>query len=372
MFEHDPQSVVVGLSAKLAARSRHVCLFLGAGVAKACGLPDVTDLQAKVLAGLAAADRTAFEALLAHGNFETGLTRLRRIAALLVGKQELEGLTAKAAIDLDANVCKAIVKELDVSKADLTAMRSLGAWAARADYLLPLEIFTVNYDLLIESSLEELRVPYFDGFSGTLRAGFHAELVEAAPNSSHWVPSFFVRVWKLHGSVNWAWTERKQIVRLGQATSDGDAAAIYPSDTKYEESRRVPFIVLQDRFRRALHQPETLVIISGYSFGDSHLNELLFDAATQRERSEIIAFCHGDIPAAAAERALITPNLQLVGSSEAIISGIRAKWRAPKDSTPGVWIDSKFALTDFRTLASHLARSAARETLGGTAGTGTS
>lgn len=366
MFEHDPQSVVVGLSARLAARSRHVCFFLGAGVAKACGLPDVADLQAKVLLGLAAPDRAAFEPLLAHGNFETALTRLRRIAALLVGTQELDGLTANAAIDLDVKVCKAIVKELDVTKADLAPVRSLAAWAARADYLLPVEIFTVNYDLLLESALEQLRVPYFDGFSGTLHAGFHAELVEAPPDADHWVPSFFVRLWKLHGSVNWAWTARKQIVRLGHAVTDGDAAAIYPSDTKYEESRRVPFIVLQDRLRRALHQSETLVILSGYSFGDSHLNELLFDAVTQRERSEIITFCHGDIPAAAAERALITPNLQLIGCTEAIIGGTRAKWRPPKDSTPELWKDAKFALTDFRILASYLARSVTTDPLGGT------
>jgi hypothetical protein len=43
------------------------------------------------------------------------------------------------------------------------------AWAARTNYLTPLEVFTVNYDLLIEEAFEEFLVPYFDGFVGTLR-----------------------------------------------------------------------------------------------------------------------------------------------------------------------------------------------------------
>ena len=60
-------------------------------------------------------------------------------------------------------------------------MLALAAWAVRADYNLPLELFTVNYDLLIETALERRRVPYFDGFIGSLQARFHTELVETAP-----------------------------------------------------------------------------------------------------------------------------------------------------------------------------------------------
>ena len=84
--------------------------------------------------------------------------------------------------------------------------------------------------------------------------------------------SRFVRLWKLHGSVNWVRSDDDQIVRIGQPAKDLPAA-IYPSDAKYEESRRVPFLVLQDRLRRALHQPETIVLVSGFSFADDHLNE---------------------------------------------------------------------------------------------------
>ncbi|MDX3966819.1 MAG: SIR2 family protein [Bradyrhizobium sp.] len=362
MAEHDPLRFATELSAKLATRSRHVCVFLGAGAARACGLPDIAQLQDRVLGRLSEDERGALNNQLAGRNLEEALSRLRRIAALITGDQTVDGLNAAQAKELDAIVCQAIVKELDIEAADLAPVCRLAAWAARAGYRLPIELFTVNYDLLLETALERLRVPYFDGFVGTLMARFHTELVEGIPGlDTESVPAFFVRLWKLHGSVNWAWQDERQIVRLGKPVAEGAAAAIYPSDTKYEESRRVPFVVLQDRLRRALHQPETLVIVAGYSFGDAHLNELLFDAAVRRERSEFVAFCYSEIPDALADRANTTPNLQVAGSREAILGGVRGNWKPPADAPAELWENDQLALRDFGKLAAYLARSAARE-----------
>jgi hypothetical protein len=253
------------------------------------------------------------------------------------------------------------VTELNLDGANLVPACHLAAWVARATYNLPVELFTVNYDLLLETALERLRVPYFDGFIGTLKARFYTELVEDMPGSEGGIPSFFVRLWKLHGSVNWAWEGDRQIVRLGHPVTGEIAAAIYPSDAKYEESRRVPFVVLQDRLRRALYVPETLVIISGYSFSDAHLNELIFDAATRRERSEIIALCYDEIPEAVISRALTTPNLQAVSTREAILGGVRGRWSTPRDPPTDLWKNDKFLLPDFRNLAAYLARSSITE-----------
>jgi hypothetical protein len=362
MAEHDPQKFAHELSAKLATRSRHVCAFLGAGVACACGLPDVVQLQTQVLDALTGDDRKAFEEQLKGRNLEQALSRLRRIAALLTAGQTLDGLTAAQSTALDAVVCQKIVEKLDITGANLAPIYSLAAWAARANYHLPLELFTVNYDLLIESGLERLRVPYFDGYVGNLRARFQTELVEAAPGQEgFWLPEFLVRLWKLHGSVNWLWEADQQIVRLGQPVTKDLAAAIYPSDTKYDESRRVPFVVLHDRLRRALFQPETLVIITGYSFSDDHLNEVLFEAASKRQRSELIVFCYEAIPDTLAERAVITPNIQVATAAEAILGGVRAPWKSPPADIPNVWKDDKLLLHDFSGLADYLARSSIRE-----------
>ena len=363
MTTHDPQEYATALGAKLATRSRHVCMFLGAGIGKACGLPDVAELQTRVQSQLEAADQDAFDRQLKGRNIEKVLSRLRRIAGLVAGDDTVDGISAAQAAALDAKVCQLIVGALDIENANLTPVVNLGAWTARADYRLPVELFTVNYDLLLETALENLGVPYFDGFVGNLKARFRTELVEALPGSeSGCVPSQFVRLWKLHGSVNWIRSDDHQIVRIGRPVPEERPAAIYPSDAKYEESRRVPFVVLQDRLRRALHTPETLLIIAGYSFGDAHLNEMIFDAAARCERSEFAVFCFSDLPPDLCERAGRTPNVQLIGRTEAVLGGVRAEWKAPSDPVPNLWEDGTLALPDFAHLASYLARSSGRGT----------
>jgi hypothetical protein len=360
--DHDPIKFVTDLGAKLASTSRHVCTFLGAGVARACGLPDVTELQDRVLKNLEGEQRKAFARQLEGQNLEQALSRLRRLAGLLTGNDTLYELTAEGAATLDRAVCRAIIKELDIQAADLIPIYQFAAWAARANYRTPLELFTINYDLLLETALDRLRVPYFDGFIGTLKARFHTDLVEAnAGVDAESVPAFFVRLWKLHGSVHWAWDDDQHIVRMGKPVEGDRVAAIYPSDSKYEESRRVPFVVLQDRFRRALNQPETLTLVSGYSFRDQHLNELLFDAATRRARSEVVIFCHSTIPESLSKRASVTPNLQVVSGGEAILGGIRANWKPPTNSPPNLWENGQLALADFKHLAAYLGRSSTSE-----------
>ena len=362
MAEHDPSRFVTSLGAKLAARSRHVCMLLGAGVGKACGLPDVKELEKRVLEELSSADRAALQRVMTGRTLEETLSRLRRISALLAGGETVDGITALEARDLDAIVCRAIVKALQVDGADQAGARCLAAWAARASYHMPLELFTVNYDLLLEAALEQARATYFDGFMGNIEARFQTELVEAMPGAGgESMPAFLIRLWKLHGSLNWMWTEDGEVVRIGRPVPEGRAAAIYPSDAKYEESRRVPFVVLHDRLRRSLNEPETLVLISGYSFGDEHLNEVLFDSALRRERSEYIAFCFGDIPEALIQRASVAPNLQVVSQQEAILGGMRGAWKEPDDKMPNLWGEEGLALCDFNQLAGYLARSTARE-----------
>ncbi len=354
---HDPRQFIASLSAKLASRSRHVCLFLGAGVSKACGLPDVADLQKRVLENLNAEQKKQFTFQLSKGHLEQALSRLRRIRALVDGSDTVDSLTGEAATALDVAVCKIIVDQLGANALDDKPMRYLAAWLQRANYHLPAEIFTVNYDLLLEQALESTKTPYFDGFVGNIRGRFQTEMVEAAPGHHDWLPAFFVRLWKLHGSINWQW-EAHDVVRLGIPVPLGVAAAIYPSDTKYDESRRVPFVVLLDRFRRALLTQESLLIISGYKFGDAHLNEIIYDAAARRERSEVIAFCRSEIPESLSQRAESTPNIQVVTGTEAIIGGERQDWKIPESEISGIWEDGKFALREFGPLAKYLARSA--------------
>jgi intracellular sulfur oxidation DsrE/DsrF family protein len=360
MANHQVADFANGLSAKLATRSRHVCAFLGAGTSSAAGLPTISQLVNKVQNGLSEVQNDAFQKQLAGRDLEQVLSRLRSIRSILADdSQQIDGLTGQQAADLDVVICQQIVKALDIKSADLSPILHFAKWVASAEYHLPLEIFTVNYDLLIETALDKLAVPYFDGFVGTLRSRFRTDLVEAAGGSDDSLPSFLARIWKLHGSVHWAWDNgpRTEVVRLGGAVTDLDPAAIYPSDEKYSESRRVPFVVLQDRFRRALNHPESLILISGYSFADAHLNELIFDAAIRRPRSEIIVFCFDNIPQNLADHAETSRNIQVVAAKEAILGGIRAPWEPPDDTSQSIWNQNGLTLVDFKYLGHYLAQS---------------
>jgi hypothetical protein len=363
MASHDPVAFAHELGARLASRARHVCVFIGAGAGKACGLPAIAELESKVASSLPAEQREAFAGQLKRGNLEQALSRIRRIATLLEGESTtVDDLSVDAAVRLDNAICQAVVSHLAVDGADLDPMRAFASWAAAGDYHTPIEVFTVNYDLLIETAFEEIALPYFDGFVGALRARFRADLVEAIGGRTPELPSSFVRLWKIHGSVNWASRREahEEIVRLGAPVSGDVPAAIYPSDAKYEESRRVPFVVLHDRLRRALEEPETLVIVSGYSFSDQHLNETLFEATRRRPRSEVIAFCRSEIPEQLAEEAKKTPNLQALANKEAIIASVRADWKEPTDPPAGIW-DNGFLLGDFSGLTAFLSRSTAAD-----------
>ncbi|WP_220033639.1 SIR2 family protein [Curtobacterium sp. MCSS17_011] len=364
MLSHNIASFAGGLSAKLATRSRHVCTFFGAGTSKACGLPDVALLTEKIIAGLKDEQRTTFTRMTTSRNLEQALSRLRRIQAVVEGDDIVDGLTKSQARDLDVEVCKLIIRELSAADTQTVPAQKLAAWVARADYSRPVEIFTVNYDCVLEAALEAEGVPYFDGFVGTWRARFRTDMVEASSSDlGTLLPPFFARLWKLHGSVNWSWDDGRpagEVLRLGTTVPEDEIAAIFPSDAKYEESRRMPFVVLQDRLRRALHEPETLFLVSGYSWADDHLNELLFEAAARRPRSEIVVFCYSDIPANLAEKAEQTPNLQVITQGEAIIGGLRAPWEGPDEGVtlpPDIWDGTTCGLGDFTNLASYLSRS---------------
>lgn len=346
------------IATKLASRSRHVCLFLGAGASCSAGLPNVAGLKDAVLVSVPDDDAGPIRSLLEGRNLEEGLSHLRQVRGILEGSEKtFDGLDSASAERLDQVICSAVILALDDSHADLTPFNTLGAWLGSVDYERPVELFTVNYDLLLERGLEHAAGAYFDGFVGSVEARFRSDLVEPLDSASgDRLPASFVRLWKLHGSCNWVQrmvNGRQEVVRIGSAPRDAATVAIFPSERKYSESRRVPFVVLMDRLRRALAETETVTVVSGYSFGDQHLNETLFDAARHHLRSEMIALCHDSIPDVLASVAGEVRNLTVLSPSEAIVGGRRGRWNE-EDASPGVFEDGAFLLGDFAGLAQFL------------------
>jgi len=226
----------------------------------------------------------------------------------------------------------------------------------------PLEVFTTNYDLLLERAMEAIAAPYFDGFVGTYEGRFRPDLVDsAAPSADIFPPVRWIRLWKLHGSISWVRVDAPTpgtVVRRSGAP-DKTPLAIFPSLQKYDESRRTPFVVLADRLRRSLSVPETLCLTIGYRFGDQHINEVLFDAATLHPSSEVVALFRDAAPEDVTKKALSIPNLSLFDARNATIGGQTAGWEVANADTP-FWANGRFALGDFAMLARFLLLSVGR------------
>jgi hypothetical protein len=355
----DPAEVAVDLSAKLSARSRHINLLMGAGTSRPAGLPDVKALLASIMADLEPDLKKLADQAFDGRHLEDGISRIRKIRALLGGGEQFGDFDPASTERLDIEIERLIVKHLSAQPTSRVAHEQLATWVVGEYYSSPIEIFTINYDLLIEEALEAQGAYYADGFVGNLSAGFRADIVEATGTTSDTYPASFARLWKLHGSLNWATNASGQIVRTGAPVGGANTAVIYPSEDKYDQSRRVPFTVLQDRFRRALAVPESLTLVTGYSFGDQHLNEVIFDSARRYPRSEVVVFCYSDLyPEPVAEQ---LPNVSIYGASEAMIGGECRKWADDTVATSLVFDGGKFRLGNFAALAAFLSRSSRLE-----------
>lgn len=360
---HNAEQVAAELAEKLSPRSRHIVLLIGAGAGCAAGLPDTAGLQNAVRDALGDTDREVYNRLVLGRDIEKALTRLRLIAETVRGTEDrVDDISSTAAVDLDQRICAAIAEVIAKKSVKSIAHDNWARWAVRARQDEPLEVFTTNYDLLLERALEEIAAPYFDGFVGTYEGRFRPDLVDSAsPPVGVFPPARWIRLWKLHGSISWVRVPgpgRDTVIR--RAYQPGETPlAIFPSLQKYDESRRTPFVVLADRLRRSLSVPETLCVTIGYRFGDQHINELLFDAATLYPSSEVIALFRDAAPAEVEAKATSIPNLSVLAASGATIGGRQGEWEAPQSDGP-FWASGKFALGEFGMLARFLLLSVGR------------
>ena len=366
---HDPDRAISDLLEKM-DRRRHLVFLLGAGSACAGGLPDLSGLTDLVQQALVGDDQSEIERLRVGKTLEELLTYLRVLSAALAdGDESINGIGADRAQDLDRKICTAIADCILSAEVDIQHHRRFGLWLASSQFDRPVELFTTNYDLLLELGLESAGVPYFDGFLGYHKGKFRTDLVdeEMAPDRLR-LPAGWARLWKLHGSVSWieqtSSSGRRAILRTGQPTGELDpelVLAIYPSMEKYEESRRLPFLALADRLRRSLAVPDSLIIICGYSFGDDHINELIFEAAELNPRSEVVILCHDSIPQAVSDLALEFPNLSVMARKEGVLHAVRTNWAQPSDEAAPYWNTGRgMSVGDFAVLAGLLYKQVAQ------------
>ena len=152
------------------------------------------------------------------------------------------------------------------------------------------KIFTLNYDLILERALDNLGVHYFDGFLGTITRilrteSYHYDLYYPGETTEGRVSRVdrVLHLYKLHGSISWRrrTTSPAGDVIINHVRPDdnefGDVM-IYPSPLKVTEMNGYPYAEMFRHFSSHIHQPQTVLLVIGYRFQDSHINRLIYQA----------------------------------------------------------------------------------------------
>lgn len=313
---HDPVRHLKYLRQSLSQDNEAIGFFISAGCPLSVEMPegqwplipDVKNLTKSISSALVS--DAEYGLLLAElkkaeknpDNIEDILSFLRGLSAVSKGG-EVRGLTEEKLKKLEQTICKEIVNKLKVKLPDTeTPYHRLCKWVRSIDRKVPIEIFTTNYDLLLEHALDDLEVPYFDGFVGSVRSFFDLRAVEENLIPTHWS-----RLWKIHGSINWFQETRDEEKKVFRSSSSDlpegvDAShLIYPSHLKYEESRKMPYLALIDQLNRFIRKKSSFLVLCGYSFNDGHLNDAILNALKSNPTGMVLALQFGSFDLSATE-----------------------------------------------------------------------
>lgn len=349
-ISHNPIRHLQYLRQSLSQDSKPISCFLAAGCPLSVEMesekwpliPDVKQLSIYINCELAA--NAKYTILLDelkktgnkdHENVEHVLSFIRGLLEVAKGGT-VRGLTEDDLKYLDEMVCEKVGEKVNVPlPGKETPYHKLAKWIRSIERKSPIEIFTTNYDLLMEQALDSLEVPYFDGFVGSRRPFFDLKAIEDKLIPPHWS-----RLWKLHGSINW-YSEKVQDRRKVYRSTEVKAEAsklIYPSHLKYDESRKMPYIALIDQLNRFIREKSSFLILSGYSFNDEHLNGTIVNALKSNPTAMVLALLYGEYEEngkpkypKAYELAENHHNLNIWTLDKAIIGTNVGKWLVPKD-----------------------------------------
>lgn len=325
--------------------SKNIGFFFGAGTSCALGIPNVAQLTQAIESKLEAANLNNFkivkkdlESIYSRAiNIEDILNQIRRIRELTgESTKQYENVSGKDAKELDIAICTIIYEIISEKEqgADINNTKKFFAWLSILNRDFSKEIFTTNYDLIIEKSLEASYIPYFDGFVGSYEPFFWQESIDQFVHKNDLTQNW-IRLWKIHGSLSWFWKEdtisgSHRIIRIGKVDNVKDLnneLVIYPSKEKYDSSKKQPFIAYFDRLKNYLLNGELLFIFTGYSFSDQHINEVIFNCLRQNKRLTVLVFFYQD-----SEVENLYPlissymNINVFGPKKAIINGILGEW----------------------------------------------
>jgi hypothetical protein len=366
---HNPDQQMFGFRQIVTNGRKRIGILLGAGAPVSINvgtdekfeslIPNIAGLEKIVLEKLEAGHAHVYRLIktsLPNSNLEKILSRARMLAEV-IGDGVIFEYSAKNFSSLADAICEII---RDVVNKDLPQSSNpyseVVSWINGINRKHGVEIFTTNYDLLVESALERAKTPYFDGFSGSKNAFFDPSSI-----SKNDLPPRWVRLWKLHGSIGWESNAAGEVIRVPNSIN---ANMVYPSHIKYDQTQAAPFSSLFDRLKSFAMEPDAFILTSGFSFADAHISSKLLECFQANPSAALFAFQFGNLADEphVKELALKCPGISAFCSDGAIINGVEAKWKIGTPPTKNwheiraeYFQNGKFVLGDFKKLARFLA-----------------
>jgi hypothetical protein len=261
---------------------QNTCFLLGAGCSICADKPNIDLLTKKVRENSSTPVQELLDDLEGRGNREANvedlinyLLRMRQLVDSRKTPFDKDDWRAESIETELANIQKAVVHAVGIDWTPCSYHERFLARLASSGSEKPIDIFTLNYDTVLEASLESQALRYTDGFVGSENSYFEPAIFEHVPPKSA-----FFRLCKLHGSVNWVRDEDERVRRKpGALLGDTPRAVVYPAEQKYLQTQYGIYETLMTRFRDRLRSPDknNKLVILGYSFSDEHVNVAIED-----------------------------------------------------------------------------------------------
>lgn len=203
---------------------------------------------------------------------------------------------------LKAEASIATAEEPEREQAFNSLVTFLMSFASRTGTRDRLNIFTTNYDRLIEAGAELAGLHLLDRFLGNLTPVFRSSRLDLDmhynPPGIRGEPRYLegvARFTKLHGSVDWIQTGI-DIRRIGLPFGADEVSSyfkapglvmatpnqlmIYPNAAKDRETLAYPYVEMFRDLAAVVCRPNSTLVTYGYGFGDEHINRVIRDMLT--------------------------------------------------------------------------------------------
>lgn len=321
-------------------QSEHLSLLVGSGlshavhhIATGSGMPGMSPATFRDYASEITdeAARTAAAAGRAAGNIED---QIRVANELLRGLEILStndaGVAAKAESlrsELE-KVMRDFANSVLLGEHELASAES-GRLEEAFDYLVSfimsfasrtgtrdrLQVFTTNYDRVLEAGADVAGLHLMDRFVGSIAPVFRSSRLDVDmhynPPGIRGEPRYLegvAKFTKVHGSLDWIQVGsdiRRAGLPLGAEAIEPYLKApglegidalklmIYPNSAKDRETAAYPYVELFRDFAAAACRPNSTLVSFGYSFGDEHINRVIEDMLTIPS-THLVVISYGD------------------------------------------------------------------------------